>query len=150
MKRLFIFFIISGMSLLSIAQTPEDAVKQVVNNLFIAMKTGDAALLKKCFADSAILQTIATDKSGKTIIETEQIADFAALVNQQVKGSLDERISFDIVKIDGQLALVWAPYKFYFKGIFSHCGVDSFQLVMINGEWKIQYLIDTRRKDKCE
>ena len=150
MKRLLILFIISGISLLSTAQTPEDAVKQVVNNLFIAMKTGDTTLLKRCFADSAILQTVATDKNGKIFIQTERISDFADLVSQQVLGSLDERISFDIVKIDGQLAIVWAPYKFYFKTVFSHCGVDSFQLVLIKGEWKIQYLIDTRRKDKCE
>ena len=29
---------------------------------------------------------------------------------------------------------------------FSHCGVNSFQLFNDNGQWKIIYLIDTRRK----
>jgi hypothetical protein len=62
----------------------------------------------------------------------------------------DERISFDLVKIDGELASVWTPYKFYAGEKFSHCGVDSYQLVKLNGEWKIQYLIDTRRKQGCE
>lgn len=65
------------------------------------------------------------------------------------RGGLDERIQFDVVKVDGPLASVWTPYKFYFKGQFSHCGVNSFQLVRVNGEWKIQYLIDTRRRNDC-
>jgi len=62
----------------------------------------------------------------------------------------DERITFDLVKIDGELAMVWAPYKFYLGEKFSHCGVDAFQLVKINNNWKIQYLIDTRRRQGCD
>jgi hypothetical protein len=54
-----------------------------------------------------------------------------------------------MVKADGALAVAWTPYKFYYKGNFSHCGIDSYQLVRINGIWKIQYLIDTRRKANC-
>jgi hypothetical protein len=132
------------------AQTAEDSAKMVVNKLFTAMKTSDAALLKSCFADSAILQTFGKDKDGKTIIQNEVVAEFAELVSKQPKGALDERVVFDMVKIDGPLAIIWAPYSFYFNGAFSHCGVDSFQLVKINGEWKIQYLIDTRRKKGCD
>jgi hypothetical protein len=51
-----------------------------------------------------------------------------------------------VIRIDASLAIVWAPYEFYYKGKYSHKGVDSFQLVRVNGVWKIQYLIDTRRK----
>jgi hypothetical protein len=46
--------------------------------------------------------------------------------------------------------MVWTPYRFIFNGKFSHCGVNSFTLVKLNGEWKINYVIDTRRKEKCE
>ncbi|MFT2543406.1 hypothetical protein ACMWP9_36050, partial [Escherichia coli] len=65
------------------------------------------------------------------------------------KNMADERIVFDVVKIDADLAIVWTPYQFYRNGTFSHCGVNSFQLVRLNGRWKIQYLIDTRRKTGC-
>ena len=131
------------------AQSPEDSVKATVNQLFTAMQHADAALLVSCFADSAILQTIA-DKNGKVQIKTESVDEFAQLVAKAEKGSLDERIRFDVIRIDGALAIVWTPYQFYYKGNFSHCGVNSFQLVRINGAWKIQYLIDTRRKEGCE
>ncbi len=123
--------------------------KTVVNKLFAAMKSADANTLQACFADSAILQTILI-KEGKSVVETEAVKGFASSIGKVSKGDADEQIVFDVVKVDGDLAIVWTPYKFYWKGTFSHCGVNSFQLVRINGVWKIQYLIDTRRKEDCK
>lgn len=131
------------------AQTTEDSVKAVINNLFTAMKTADSVAVKNVFSDWAVLQTISRNKEGGTIIRTDEVAGFASFVGKSTKGDADERISFGAVHIDGALASVWTPYQFYYKGNFSHCGVNSFQLVRINGQWKIQYLIDTRRKENC-
>lgn len=150
MKQFLIFLTFMLCSFAIKAQSAEDSVKIVISKLFDGMKNSDAALLKTAFADSAILQTISRDKQGKIIIENDRVEDFAGIVSKTPKGDADERIVYDVIKIDGPLAIVWAPYKFYYKGVFSHCGVDSFQLVKINGEWKIQYLIDTRRKQGCE
>jgi hypothetical protein len=132
------------------AQTAEDSVKAVVNNMFAAMKNADSAGLKNVFSESAVLQTISRTKEGQTIVRTENIAAFATSIGTLTKGDADERIKFDAVHVDGALASVWTPYEFYFKGNFSHCGVNSFQLVRINGAWKIQYIIDTRRKGECK
>lgn len=132
------------------AQSAEDSVKAVVSNLFTAMKNSDSILLKTCFAQKSILQTIVKNKEGVVSVKDESFIEFAASISNQPKGSLDERIVFDIVKIDGPLAIIWTPYNFYYNGKFSHCGVNSFQLVKINGEWKIQYLVDTRRKAGCK
>ncbi len=44
------------------AQTTEDSVKAAVNKLFVAMKNSDGEMVKNCFADSAVLQTIARNK----------------------------------------------------------------------------------------
>lgn len=133
------------------AQTAVDSVKATVDKMFRLMKSSEGTLmLKECFADSAILQTIARDKSGSTLVKNEVLADFAKLISTLPKDAADERIVYDMVRVDGPLAMVWAPYKFYFNGQFSHCGVNSFQLVRSNGVWKIQYLVDTRRKQGCE
>ena len=146
MKKIIAFIIIVMVTIASKAQTPEDSVKMVINQFFTAMKTADAKLLQSCFADSAILQTI-TDKDGNVAVKNEDVKEFIDFVSKVSVNDADERITFDVVKVDGPLAIVWAPYKFYWKGQFSHCGVDAFQLVRINGAWKVQYLIDTRRKD---
>lgn len=131
------------------AQTAEDSVKNTINHLFAAMKNGDAVSLKSCFTPDASLQTVAIDSLGKVSVKTEDLAEFAAFVGQQKAGAADERIVFETIRIDGALSTVWTPYRFYYNGTFRHCGADSFQMVKIGGEWKIQYLIDTRRKNGC-
>ena len=152
MKRILILLTAAiGVSSFTQAQTTEDSVKAVVNQLFTAMRNVDGAMLKDAFADSAILQTVAQRRSdGVIFIRSEKVSDFEKSISAAKKDSLDERIVFEIVKIDGSLASVWTPYKFYYAGKFSHCGANSFQLVRINGRWKIQYLIDTRRRQGCE
>jgi hypothetical protein len=131
------------------AQSAEDSVKAVVNALFDGMKQADGAKVRNCFDDSAILQTIGRTKDGKVMVRNEKVSEFAEFVGKQQKGVADERISFETIRIDGAMAIAWTPYEFYYNGTFSHCGVNMFQLVNFNGQWKIHFLIDTRRKEGC-
>jgi hypothetical protein len=132
------------------AQSDEAAVKQVVNNMFTGMKNADTALIRSAFSTAPVLQTIAKNKEGNIVVLTEALDSFLVSIAEPHTEVYDERIVFDLIKIDAELAIVWAPYKFYLGDKFSHCGVDSFQLVKINGQWKIQYLVDTRRRQNCE
>ncbi len=151
MKRILILLTASFFfTIICKAQMAEDSVKAVVNQLFAAMKGADATKLKETFADSAVLQTIRRKQDGTFFVQNEKVSDFIDQIGKAKKDSLDERIAFESVKVDGPLASVWTPYKFYYAGNFSHCGVNSFQLVRINGRWKIQFLIDTRRRQGCE
>ena len=131
------------------AQTTEDSVKAAINHLFTAMKTADGEILAACFTNNAILQTIANDKTGKLFVRHETADGFISQIKKLPKDSADERITFDVIKTDGPLATAWTPYRFYYAGKFSHCGVNSFQLVRLEGIWKIQYIIDTRRRTDC-
>jgi hypothetical protein len=146
---LFLFLLTVSMTKIN-AQTTEDSVKTVVNKMFEAMRNADAQGLRNTFSDNIVFHSIATSKEGIVSVKSEDPKAFIDFISKEKKGNADEQISFETIKIDGPLALVWAPYKFYYAGKFSHCGVDSFQLVRINGEWKIQYIIDTRRKQGCE
>lgn len=145
MKKSILFLLIASACMQGFSQSTEDSVKAVVNKLFAAMKNSDKALLQECFADSAILQTITS--TGR--IRNESVAAFAEQISKLPKEAADERIRFDLIKTDAALATVWTPYQFFYEGTFSHCGVNSFQLVRLQGVWKIQYLIDTRRKGNC-
>lgn len=82
-------------------------------------------------------------------VVTDSVEEFASMLDKVKPDMLDERIRFEKIYIDGPLAMAWTPYQFYYMGKFSHCGVNSFQLVRINNKWKIQYIIDTRRKAGC-
>ncbi|MBI1342574.1 MAG: DUF4440 domain-containing protein [Terrimonas sp.] len=132
------------------SQQASDSVKAVINQLFEGMKLADPDMIRSVFADSAILQTTVATPGNQFVVKNEQVAAFASSIAKLNKGDADERIEWETLKIDGPLAIAWTPYRFYYKGSFSHCGVNSFQLVRINGAWKIQYLIDTRRRTGCE
>jgi Putative lumazine-binding len=151
MKRILILLTATMfISTFTKAQSEEDSVKAVVNQLFAAMKGANATMVKEAFADSAVLQTIRRKQDGTFFVQDEKVSDFVEQIGKAKKDSLDERITFETIKVDGPLAIAWTPYKFYYAGNFTHCGVNSFQLVRINGRWKIQFLIDTRRRQGCE
>ena len=123
----------------------EKQVKQVIQNMFHAMQQADTTLLKTCFSDKVIFQTIVNKLEG-VVIKTESINDFIQSIGKQTPNVLDERIEFGAIQMDELMASVWTPYTFYYKGQYSHKGVNSFQLVKLKEGWKIQYLIDTRYK----
>ncbi|MEI7487151.1 MAG: nuclear transport factor 2 family protein [Chryseobacterium sp.] len=125
---------------------PSQDVEKPIRNLFLGMKNADQESLKSAFWETAILQTITKDG----MVKTENIPDFISSISKASKDDLDERVTIESIHIDGNLASVFTPYQFYYKGKFLHCGANSFQLVKQNNVWKIQYLIDTRRKENCE
>ena len=130
--------------------TAEDSVKAVITQFFNGMKNVDTTAIRATFTEGVLFQTIARTKEGATLVKTEDVNGFLKVIVKEEKDVLDERIMFGSVLIDGNLASVWTPYNFFYKGQFAHCGVNSFQMVKINGNWRIQYLIDTRRKKGCE
>lgn len=142
MKKIF-FLLISSFSFAQ--NTSEKEIVKPIENLFNAMKSADSLGVKNAFSGSAIMQTFGKNQE----IRSDKVEDFAKQVGASQAGDLDERFTISKILVDGNMASVWVPYQFYYKGDFSHCGVNSFQLAKINNEWKIQYIIDTRRK-KCD
>jgi hypothetical protein len=150
MKNLLLLFFISLLSMNVFAQqTDQDAIKLTVNKMFDAMRKGDSTLLRSTFVKGIVFQGVANKKDGSVALETENADDFIKAVGTPHKGVWDERVTFKDIKVDGQLASVWASYKFYLDDKFSHCGVDVFQLMKTKDGWKIIYIVDTRRKDNC-
>ncbi|MBO9690181.1 nuclear transport factor 2 family protein [Chryseobacterium sp.] len=142
MNKIIVFLLLISIS----GFGQQQDIEKPIRNLFLGMKNADPLLVKSVFAENAVLQTIT--KEGA--VKSESIQDFMASVSKFPKGDLDERIIVEAVHTDGNLASVFTPYSFYLKGKLSHCGANSFQLVKQNNEWKIQYIIDTRRKENCK
>ncbi|GAB4011561.1 nuclear transport factor 2 family protein [Spirosoma migulaei] len=133
------------------AQTSEDeaAVRTTIKLMFDGMRKADSTQIKNTFLPGATLQTIAKNKEGAVSVRTDDMGKFAASVTKYPAFTLDERLSGMEIKIDAELATAWTPYVFYLKEAKSHCGVNAFTLVKVNGNWKIQNIIDTRRKENC-
>jgi ketosteroid isomerase-like protein len=150
MKKLIALSImITSFNIALAQQTAVDAVKRTVNDMFTAMRSGDSTLLRSTFAKGVVFHGVSTQKDGLSKLAEQDPEGFIKMVGRPHKGVYDERMTFADIKIDGDLASVWAPYKFYIDDKFSHCGVNVMQLIKTADGWKIIYLVDTRRKDNC-
>ncbi|GAB3923185.1 nuclear transport factor 2 family protein [Larkinella terrae] len=149
MKKTF-FLLFSLLSVSAFAQSnDEKAVRAAITQMFDGMRKADTTLFKAVFAPGASLQSVAKNKENVVSVRNESIPNFITSVGKRKPGELDERLSAYDVKIDAELAIAWTPYVFYFNGQKSHCGVNVFTLVKLNNGWKIQSIIDTRRKEGC-
>lgn len=137
----------------STAQTSDkDEIMKVVNNVFEAMRTNDSTLLKACFVEEPTTFTVSR-KDGKTNFVGGNFQGFISAVGRPKEEMWNEPIWNEKIEIDDDLSSVWVDYAFY-RGKdgdqFSHCGVDAFHLVKLDGKWKIFHLVDTRRKEGCD
>lgn len=132
------------------SQSEEKAVEDVIRSLFEGMKTKNAEQVSAAFYSEGLMQTVQAKPEGSTVA-SNAVADFVKrIATTPAETILDERILDYQIKVDGTMASAWTPYRFYVNGNFSHCGVNSFQLVKMADGWKIVYIIDTRRKEPCE
>lgn len=132
------------------SQTEEEQVEAVIRSLFDGMRSKNSDQVAAAFSKDALMQTVMAKPEGSEV-GSNAVADFVKrIASTPAETNLDERILEYQIKVDGTMASAWTPYQFYVNGNFSHCGVNSFQLVKMADGWKIVYIIDTRRKEPCE
>lgn len=56
-----------------------------------------------------------------------------------------EQVNDPLVKVDDNVAMIWAPYVFYIDGKQHHCGTNVVILVNVDGKWLISAVADTAR-----
>jgi len=125
------------------------AIKQTINTFFDAMREGDSTVLRSVFLNGAVLESIANDENGKTILSSKTADDLMKKIGTPHEAAYDERIVYGTIKIDGDLACVWTPYQFFLGDQFSHCGVNVLQLMKTADSWKIISIVYTIRNDNC-
>jgi hypothetical protein len=82
------------------------------------------------------------------LVQTD-IEGFLNAVGQPKDEVWDEQISGLVIQIDGNLATAWMNYSFYRGETFSHCGVNTMNLIQTADGWKIFSVTDTRRMEGC-
>ncbi|ACT94691.1 nuclear transport factor 2 family protein [Dyadobacter fermentans] len=123
--------------------------RQVVDKLFDGMRNGDSTAVRSVFTKQCTLTSISKNVADSTVTQKSTVDGFVKAVGTPHKDKWDERIYDVKVSIDGPMAVVWAPYKFYLGEKFSHCGVNVFNLIKTGAGWKINDITDTRRKEAC-
>jgi Putative lumazine-binding len=131
-----------GPAVLHAATPEEEAVLAPVNALFDGMAKRDAAAIKASAMPGANMILMRDGKPAQMTIEA-----FAERVGKPGKTAIEERIHDPIIRIDNDLAVVWAPFEFLADGKVDHCGTDLFNLIRSDGKWIIASVADTGRKD---
>ncbi|CAG5008695.1 hypothetical protein DYBT9275_04338 [Dyadobacter sp. CECT 9275] len=124
-------------------------VRSVVDRLFAAMQEGDSAKAHAVFSDHAQLTSLSYDKKDSLIISTHPVSGFIKAIGTPHQEKWIEKIYNVSISVDGPMATVWAPYKFYLDDRYLHCGVNAIQLLKTMAGWKITEITDTRRKENC-
>ena len=125
-------------------------IKGVIETFFDGFHKQDSTIIKSTVADDVVLQTTGKNPQGKTMFKNEEFSEFLkSIVSIPDSVKFEEKLTSFSIQIDRTMANAWVGYEFWLNDTFSHCGIDSFQLVDFDGEWKIVYLIDTRGKEGC-
>jgi hypothetical protein len=120
----------------------QQAVLAPITQMFDGMSKRDAAMIKKPVLSGGVMVLMRDGKPTQMTFE-----DFANRVGKPGTTQIQERIHDPLVRIDNDLAMVWAPFEFLVDGKVDHCGTDLFNLVRVDGTWIIASVADTGRKD---
>lgn len=151
MKRILVIGILLFTANTFAQDSEKYKVQKTIEAFFEGFHQQDSTAIKETVAGEVILQTIAKDSLGKDYVKTEDFSKFIKnIVGIPETMKFQETIKSYSIQVDGPMANAWTAYEFHVNDTFSHCGVNSFQLVKQEGVWKIIYLIDTRRKESCE
>jgi hypothetical protein len=125
------------------ASTPEEqAVLAPVKAMFDGMTKRDAEAIKQPLLPGGTMVLMRDGKPTQMTFEA-----FADRVARPGTTHIEERIHDPLVRIDHDLAMVWARFEFLVDGKVDHCGTDLFNLVREDGKWLIASVADTGRKD---
>jgi len=137
-----LFFVLASAFQAMHAQTPSPEVLAAMDAMFHGMAARDAGAIKAAAIPGAVLVLMRDGKPEQMTIEA-----FADRVGKPSKTQIEERIHDPLVRVDHDLAMVWAPFEFLVDGKPDHCGTDLFNLVRTNGNWLIAGIADTGSKN---
>ena len=124
----------------------EQAVLAPINQLFAAFEAGDSAGVLRIVYPDGRVTAVGILRSGNGLRQ-ESWTQFAARLKPGE--GFQERISDPAIEVDGDIAMVWAPFVVRVGGKVSNCGVDHFDLVRENGAWTIMNISFSSRTTGC-
>jgi hypothetical protein len=123
------------------ARPDEQAIFAPINLFFDGLAKRDPSSIKASAIPGATFVSMQYGTLERMTFE--QVAQRVGMGTTHIA----ERIHDPLVRIDNDLAVVWAPFEFRIDGKLDHCGGDLFTLVHNDGKWLIGSLAATLRKD---
>ena len=128
------------------SQAQNQEIKKVVETFFDGFHSKDSTKIKSVCDAKMILQSISESSKGNVLSNESANQFYKSIASISADLNFYEKIVDYTIQIDGTMAHAWKPYEFYVNGKLSHKGVNAFTLFKEKEDWKIIYIIDTRRK----
>ncbi|HEU4496279.1 MAG TPA: nuclear transport factor 2 family protein [Flavobacterium sp.] len=127
-------------------QAQNQEVQKTIETFFEGFHAKDSIKIKSVCDEKMMLQSISETSKGNTLVSQKVPEFIKSIVGIPEKMTFQEKLLSYTIQADGAMAHAWTPYEFYVNGKLSHKGVNSFVLFKEKDDWKIVYIIDTRRK----
>ena len=114
----------------------EAAALSAVQRFFDTMTSKDVAGASAVLDPEGDFVSVRWNDDGKRVVRRASNRDYLDGLAAGAK-TLLERMWDPDVQVHGPIATVRTPYDFHIDGVFSHCGVDVFQLLQTEGGWII-------------
>ena len=123
------------------------SVQKIVDNFFEALEKQDTVLYKNTLYTNGQIWVI-RHRNDSIIQSMRTFSDDIKSFSPQTVIH-EKPLAYDI-NVHNEVAIVWAPYTLSINDKFSHCGIDIFTLIKINGEWKIVNATYSVEPDGCD
>lgn len=125
----------------------EAEVLAPINALFAAFEAGDAAaVLRNVYPDGRVT-AVGPRPDGADGLRQTSWTQFAERIKPEA--AFQESITDPAIDIDGDIAMVWAPFTVRIGGTARSCGVDHFDLVREGGTWRVMNITFSSRTTGC-
>ena len=126
----------------------EAAVLAVVDQFMTAISTNDLELMASVQLPDGVTYRARPAEGGGVEVIRSPNSYWVQPERADGRARL-ERYWSPTVLVRGHIAVVWTPYEFWLDGKRSHCGIDTFDLVKMDGRWRVANAMWTVEPEGC-
>lgn len=126
----------------------EEAILKVIDTFLIAVGNGDRELQKSVELPDGALAIHYTRPSAPGQVRRVPASEF-----QKPTPDHDPFVEMywnPTIDMRGSFAQVWSPYVLTDNGAIVHCGINAYQMVKLQGAWKIHGMMSSMEPEACD
>jgi hypothetical protein len=124
------------------------ALMSVVDEVYAAINSNDVEAFKRLEVPEGMTFRLRYQPNGSMkLVPKSNLQDLADTATE--KRRFTEKYWDPTLLIHRDMAVFWAPYSFDIDGKRSHCGVDVFDFIRVDGQWKLANSMWTVEPDGC-
>jgi hypothetical protein len=117
---------------------PEEvaAILETLDRYMVAISANDLRTLEQMQTVDGMTYRASVDQAGRWTVRSRSNLEWVA-PSQDDGRAYRERYWDPTVLVRGAIAVVWTPYEFWVDNQTSHCGIDIFSFVKMDGTWRV-------------